>query len=232
MRRSPNQDPSGPDDAEQQEILAQGALFTQNPDLYAPAEAKDAQHSPAAGKRKLSSLTARFGLLGLVVVVMWWSWPRAAGSDTALSLFSASNAQRPSAQGPSSQERSLAVVNPANETATRTAESDNAGLSVEPAQASPFAAIEVVTPTVAQEPGVNPTAAPTLIPAIDDDDATPGGIVLEDAGHAADAPLSANGQEMPAVELRATVMRTATPSPRCWRRFTEDQINPTPLVIA
>jgi len=165
---------------------------------------------------------------------MWWSWPRAAGSNTALFLLPASNAQRPSAQGPSSQERSLAVVNPANETATRAAESVNAGQPAEPSQASPFPAIEVVTPTVAQEPATDPTAAPTLIPAIDvDDDATPGGIVLEDAAATpVDAPLSANGQEMPAVELRADGDEDSDAISEMLAPLLEDQINPTPLVIA
>jgi murein DD-endopeptidase MepM/ murein hydrolase activator NlpD len=229
LRRSPNQDPSGPDDAEQQEILAQGALFAQNPDLYAPVDSKNTQPSPAAGKRKLSALTARFGLLGLVVAVMWWSWPRATGSDLSLSLLSAPNAQRPS-----SEERSLAVVNPANVAATHAAESENAEQPADPTQASPFAAIEVVTPTVVQDPAIDPTAAPTLIPAIDvGDDATPGGIVLEDAAAApAATAIPATGQEMPAVELRADGDNDSDEIAEMLAPLLEDQINPTPLVIS
>ena len=222
MHRSPSQDHQDPDDAEQQESLAQGALIAQDPDLHAVSSSLEGHAAPARPQlrtRKLGPLTARVGFLGLVAVVMWWSWPRAEDS-----LFSRALLSPPSAQRPATEETSLAVVNPVNvAAATQLPEPPNSAQEGQPTQASPFGAIVVVTPTVAPLTAIDERAAATA----------QGGIVLQDAAAtpiATSAPVA--GQEVPAVELRIDGSDDSAAISEMLAPLLEDQINPTPLVIA
>ena len=117
----------------------------------------------------------------------------------------------------------LAVINPANVTAATPTVNESAGNDqAEPTAAASLQPIVVITPTIALIPTVAPRAA------------TPAqsGIVLQsaDATQPAESDLLA-GQEVPAVKLRAGADDSAIMS-EMLAPLLEDQINPTPLVIA
>ncbi len=131
---------------------------------------------------------------------------------------------------------SLAVVNPINVSPAR-ANPVNAGAATQLAE-SPVATSEgLPTPT----PSANAilVATPTLssaassVPVVNAGaPAAQGGIVLQDAAATPFATaLAAEGQEVPAVELRAGDDDSAAIS-QMLAPLLEDQINPTPLVIA
>lgn len=208
---------SGRDEAEQQEILAQGVLFSQDPELFAATDSSKARmQGPWIGHR-LGALTTRVGLLGLVAAVMWWSWPRAGSTGPFLERESAPGAQQ-AQEGPAQ----LAVINLANVIASTPAASEPADGQVDPTAAPSLQPLVVITPTIA------------LIPTVDARASAPAqsGIVLQSADATAPAESDVlTGQEVPAVDLRAGADDSAAIS-EMLAPLLEDQINPTPLVIA
>ncbi len=123
--------------------------------LYDPnwEAALPAQPAGLRLQRRLAPLSARLGVLGLVAVVMWWTWPRGNSSDSTFALLFDTDARVADAA-------SLAVVNPGNVVPTV------GGVSrvVELAQAetpvvAPFTGIVVVTPTAANLIGTGDPAA-------------------------------------------------------------------------
>lgn len=102
------------------------------------------------------SLPKRVGFLGLVAVIMWWTWPRA---DSPLNAAIGLLRDEPQAQ----QVVSLAVVNPANVAYAASAPLPTT-TPVEAAQPTPdaFPTIVVVTPTSAQPQPAVPVRGETV----------------------------------------------------------------------
>jgi murein DD-endopeptidase MepM/ murein hydrolase activator NlpD len=117
------------------------------------------QPLPTTARLRLAPLSARLGLLSLVAVVMWWTWPRSDGSAGTFAALFESHARVADAA-------SLAVVNPVNVVPTTvTAARIALPEATAAATQAPFTQIVVVTPTAAN-PAEEATAAPLASPAI------------------------------------------------------------------
>jgi murein DD-endopeptidase MepM/ murein hydrolase activator NlpD len=174
--------------------------------------ARQAHHRPL---HRLLPATARIGVLGLVAVAMWWTWPR---SDDPNAWFEDARA---------GDIPSLAVVNPANveqggviaRAATLTPDAT--------AQAAQFTNIVIVTPT-SVAPGASNTDAVAAV-ALEEPivleasalvtDANTGAIVIEIPGAAPVGELMPAlesepiTQEQPATQTEIILIPTATPTP-------------------
>jgi murein DD-endopeptidase MepM/ murein hydrolase activator NlpD len=120
-------------------------------DDYPDTVWEDALRTPSLPQRSLHRLfpmTARVGVLGLVAVVMWWTWPRPAEIGLGLGAAWTNDARAEDVS-------SLAVINPVNV-------EQNPGVVARVATATPetlFTNIVVVTPTSIQETAGEPSAS-------------------------------------------------------------------------
>ena len=132
-------------------------------------------------------MTARLGFLGLVAMVMWWSWPRPHSPQYGLLALL-------TGQSSTADAATLAVVNPANLPSVADSPTGEAVAvtGVPTDQSTWFNNIVVVTPTSVviaalptPTPAAEPTRAPTLIvePSTNQD-----GIILESSGGGDDNP--------------------------------------------
>ena len=112
-------------------------------DEYPDTVWEDALHLPSSSRRSLQRLfpmTARVGVLGLVAVVMWWTWPRPTEIGFGLGAAWTNDARAEDVS-------SLAVVNPVNVEQNRGA----VARAATPTPDALFTNIVVVTPTSIQE---------------------------------------------------------------------------------
>lgn len=181
-------------------------------DAEATAPGWSSSPTPA---RNVLPRTAQVGLLGLAVVVLWWTWPRADGPD--LTFAAVWNSRNPAPEA-----AALAVVNPANAArATAAAQSGiMATLQSVQATATPFfPSIIVVTPTAVGRAADTTAAAGSEAPPV---------IILESSALITESAPARIELELPAPALLPAVavepetpeetvvielLPTATPTP-------------------